>query len=87
MEALFLEHEGYFGALGSFLLHQGIPHSRTVDKEVVAVKNKEELASLNRRSNSSNLHLSSEFSSSTEIGNDVNYLSSINNRRIRSLSI
>ena len=26
MEALFLEHEGYFGALGSFLLHQGITH-------------------------------------------------------------
>jgi type II pantothenate kinase len=24
MEALFLEHEGYYGALGSFLLHQGI---------------------------------------------------------------
>jgi len=24
MEALFLEHEGYFGALGAFLLHQGI---------------------------------------------------------------
>jgi len=27
MEALFLEHEGYFGALGAFLLSQGIPHS------------------------------------------------------------
>jgi type II pantothenate kinase len=26
MEALFLEHEGYFGALGAFLLSQGIPH-------------------------------------------------------------
>ncbi|ACI64910.1 predicted protein, partial [Thalassiosira pseudonana CCMP1335] len=26
MEALFLEHEGYFGALGSFLLHHGIEH-------------------------------------------------------------
>ena len=25
-EALFLEHEGYFGALGAFLLSQGIPH-------------------------------------------------------------
>jgi len=25
MEALFLEHEGYFGALGAFLLSQGIP--------------------------------------------------------------
>jgi type II pantothenate kinase len=24
MEALFLEHEGYFGAIGAFLLHQGI---------------------------------------------------------------
>jgi hypothetical protein len=24
MEALFLEHEGYFGALGAFLLSQGI---------------------------------------------------------------
>lgn len=27
MEALFLEHEGYFGALGAFLLSQGISHS------------------------------------------------------------
>jgi type II pantothenate kinase len=26
MEALFLEHEGYFGALGAFLLSQDIPH-------------------------------------------------------------
>lgn len=26
MEALFLEHEGYFGALGAFLLSQGISH-------------------------------------------------------------
>ena len=26
MEALFLEHEGYFGALGAFLLSQNIPH-------------------------------------------------------------
>jgi len=26
MEALFLEHEGYFGALGAFLLSQGITH-------------------------------------------------------------
>ena len=26
MEALFLEHEGYFGALGSFLLSQNITH-------------------------------------------------------------
>ena len=25
MEALFLEHEGYFGALGAFLLAQEIP--------------------------------------------------------------
>ena len=25
-EALFLEHEGYFGALGAFLLSQNIPH-------------------------------------------------------------
>jgi pantothenate kinase len=25
MEALFLEHEGYFGALGAFLLSQGVP--------------------------------------------------------------
>jgi type II pantothenate kinase len=29
MEALFLEHEGYFGALGAFLLHQGIPQPRS----------------------------------------------------------
>jgi type II pantothenate kinase len=29
MEALFLEHEGYFGALGAFLLSQGIPHHST----------------------------------------------------------
>jgi len=28
MEALFLEHEGNFGALGAFLLSQGISHSR-----------------------------------------------------------
>ncbi len=28
MEALFLEHEGYYGALGSFLLHQGISNDR-----------------------------------------------------------
>jgi len=28
-EALFLEHEGYFGALGAFLLSQGIPHPTT----------------------------------------------------------
>jgi type II pantothenate kinase len=27
MEALFLEHEGYFGALGAFLLSQGVPHN------------------------------------------------------------
>ena len=27
MEALFLEHEGYFGALGAFLLSQNIPHN------------------------------------------------------------
>jgi hypothetical protein len=26
MEALFLEHEGYFGALGAFLLSQDVPH-------------------------------------------------------------
>ena len=26
MEALFLEHEGYFGALGAFLLSQHISH-------------------------------------------------------------
>ena len=26
MEALFLEHEGYFGALGAFLTSQNIPH-------------------------------------------------------------
>ena len=29
MEALFLEHEGYFGALGAFLLSQGIPHQES----------------------------------------------------------
>lgn len=29
MEALFLEHEGYFGALGAFLLHQAIPQPRS----------------------------------------------------------
>lgn len=29
MEALFLEHEGYFGALGAFLLSQGIPSEET----------------------------------------------------------
>lgn len=29
MEALFLEHEGYFGALGAFLLSQGISHGET----------------------------------------------------------
>ena len=29
-EALFLEHEGYFGALGAFLLGQGIEHSGTL---------------------------------------------------------
>jgi hypothetical protein len=28
MEALFLEHEGYFGALGAFLLSQGISESK-----------------------------------------------------------
>jgi hypothetical protein len=27
MEALFFEHEGYFGALGAFLLSQNICHS------------------------------------------------------------
>ena len=29
MEALFLEHEGYFGALGAFLLSQGISHGES----------------------------------------------------------
>ena len=29
MEALFLEHEGYFGALGAFLLHSNIPHPQS----------------------------------------------------------
>jgi type II pantothenate kinase len=29
MEALFLEHEGYFGALGAFLLSQGISRGET----------------------------------------------------------
>lgn len=32
MEALFLEHEGYFGALGAFLLSQNIDQN-TVDKK------------------------------------------------------
>jgi len=32
-EALFLEHEGYFGALGAFLLSQGIPHPTSSDKD------------------------------------------------------
>ena len=33
MEALFLEHEGYFGALGAFLLSQSIPHQETNNKK------------------------------------------------------
>jgi pantothenate kinase len=28
MEALFLEHEAYFGALGAFLLNHGIEHKK-----------------------------------------------------------
>lgn len=36
MEALFLEHEGYFGALGAFLLHQGI--SADKDGKVAQLK-------------------------------------------------
>jgi len=37
MEALFLEHEGYFGALGAFLLHQGI----SADKDGKVAQSKE----------------------------------------------
>jgi type II pantothenate kinase len=34
MEALFLEHEGYFGALGAFLITQGISHdTQSVSKQ------------------------------------------------------
>ncbi|EJK69650.1 hypothetical protein THAOC_09068, partial [Thalassiosira oceanica] len=33
MEALFLEHEGYFGALGAFLLNQGIEHQQAASHE------------------------------------------------------
>lgn len=32
MEAQFLEHEGYFGALGAFLLNQGIEHDGNSSK-------------------------------------------------------
>lgn len=35
MEARFLEHEGYFGALGAFLLNQGIQHDDNKDGEDV----------------------------------------------------
>lgn len=38
MEALFLEHEGYFGALGAFLLHQGI----TADEDGTLAQSKVE---------------------------------------------
>merc|ERR1719296_582954 len=30
MEAQFLKHEGYFGALGAFLLNQGIEHDENL---------------------------------------------------------
>ena len=33
MEALFLEHEGYFGALGAFLLNQGIEHRQAASHD------------------------------------------------------
>jgi len=38
MDALFLEHEGYFGALGAFLLHQGI----SADKDGKVEQSKDE---------------------------------------------
>lgn len=53
MEALFLEHEGYFGALGSFLLHQGIRADK--DGNVAQSKsdrNKQETRQSRKRSSS-----------------------------------
>mmetsp|Transcript_11782 Transcript_11782/g.22047 ORF Transcript_11782/g.22047 Transcript_11782/m.22047 type:complete len:781 (+) Transcript_11782:107-2449(+) len=46
MEALFLEHEGYFGALGAFLLHQGI--SANKDGKVAQLKFEKKLCNSKR---------------------------------------
>ena len=37
MEALFLEHEGYFGALGAFLLENGIPQPKSSQSTIAKV--------------------------------------------------
>jgi len=55
MEALFLEHEGYFGAIGAFLLHQGIiadKHGNVAQKTEVdpSWKHKQKVGSSRERS-------------------------------------
>lgn len=49
-EALFLEHEGYFGALGAFLLSQGIPTRETVAGDDVPATDDGAAAPRRRRS-------------------------------------
>lgn len=52
MEALFLEHEGYFGALGSFLLHHGIEHPTRKDVDAKQRKKRNSRHRLHQRSKS-----------------------------------
>jgi len=58
-EALFLEHEGYFGALGAFLLNQGIKHHTADDSEHRIRKKRPSKSKIHLRSKSmGSIHVS-----------------------------
>lgn len=58
-EALFLEHEGYFGALGAFLLNQGIKHHNADDSQHKVRKKRPSKSKIHLRSKSmGSMHVS-----------------------------
>ena len=67
MEAQFLEHEGYFGALGAFLLNQGIEHDGNSSK-----RNSEHKDPNNKKKPKGTLHNRSKSLGSLPFLNNLN---------------